>query len=104
MRTVVAVWALVSLVMAVPHETGAAQTAASIEYEVVARPAGLPADFAAPPGAQLEFLAIKTLDGFRVDAALWRPDGRAAAATTLVLSVHGSGGNYVGNPVGFLGR
>lgn len=96
--------ALLALVMAMPEGGRAGQTAASIEYEPVARPAGLPADFAAPPGAQLEFLAIKTLDGFRVDAALWRPGGRAAADTTLVLTVHGSGGNYAGNPGGFLGR
>ena len=87
-----------------PPHAQAAQTAASIEYEVVARPAGLPADFAAPPGASLEFLAIKTLDGFRVDAALWRPDGRSPAGSTLMLSVHGSGGNFHGAPSGFLAR
>ena len=104
MRTVFALGALVSLVIAMPDGAGAAQTAASIEYEFVARPAGLPAGFAAPPGATLEFLAIKTLDGVRVDAALWRPGARPASDTTLVLTVHGSGGNYHGNPSGFLGK
>jgi Serine aminopeptidase, S33 len=104
MRVVGVLSALVWLLIAMVHAAGAAQTAGAIEYELVARPAGLPADFAAPAGATLEFLAIKTLDGVRVDAALWRPAGKAAADTTLVIAVHGSGGNYAGNPVGFLGR
>ena len=109
MRAVCTVSTLVSLLIVMVQGAGAAQPAGSIEYEPVARPTGLPADFVAPAGASLagaslEFLAIKTLDGFRVNAALWRPGGRAAADTTLVIAVHGSGGNYAGNPVGFLGR
>ena len=67
-----------------------AETAASIEYNVVERPAG--------------FLAIKTIDGFRVDAALWQPDDKAADATTLVVGVHGSGENFVKPPMGFMSR
>jgi hypothetical protein len=83
----------------------APQTAASIEYELVAAPpAGTPANLAAPAGASLRFLAIKAIDGFKVDAALWQPDGRAPGATTLVVSVHGSGGNFHRHPNGFLGR
>ena len=81
-----------------------AETAASIEYNVVERPAGLPAEFAAPAGVNLRFLAIKTIDGFRVDAALWQPDGKAADATTLVVGVHGSGENFVKPPMGFMSR
>ena len=83
--------ALVALIAVSGSDARAAQTAASIEYEVVARPAGLPEDFAAPPGTRLDFLAIKAIDGFRIDAALWQPGDRAAAATTLVLHGHSLG-------------
>jgi len=85
-------------------EARAGQRAAAIEYDVVARPAGLPVDFEAPQGAALRFLAIQAIDGFRVDAALWQPAGRTEAATTLVITVHGSGGSFTGPPNGFLGR
>ncbi len=37
-----------------------------------------------------------------VDAALWQPGGKAAAATTLVVSVHGSGGSFAKPPINFL--
>lgn len=85
-------------------EARAGQRAAAIEYDVVARPEGLPADFQAPEGAGIRFLAIQAIDGFRVDAALWQPTGKTEAATTLVISVHGSGGSFTGPPVGFLSR
>ena len=75
----------------------AAERAASIDYEFVARPAGVPADY---DGAALRFLAITAIDGSRIDAALWQPPN----ATTLVLMVHGSGESYHGNPNGFLGK
>jgi pimeloyl-ACP methyl ester carboxylesterase len=81
-----------------------AETAASIEYNVVERPAGVPAEFSAPDGIALRFLAIKAIDGFKVDAALWQPDGKAANATTLVIGVHGSGDNFVKPPMGFISR
>lgn len=77
-----------------------AERAASIDYETVERPAGLSPDYVAPNGATLRFLAIKAIDGFRVDAALWQPEARSAAETTLVVAVHGSGGNYAYEPVG----
>jgi pimeloyl-ACP methyl ester carboxylesterase len=77
--------------------------AASIEYDIVQRPAGLPENFAATAGATLQFLAINAIDGYQVDAALWQPEGKAAAETTLVLQVHGSGSNYWKPPNGFLG-
>jgi hypothetical protein len=73
----------------------AAERAASIDYEFVSRPAGLPADY---DGPGLRFLAITAIDGARVDAALWQPPN----ARTLVLMVHGSGETYHGNPNGFL--
>lgn len=75
----------------------AAERAASIDYEFVSRPAGLPADY---DGPGLRFLAITAIDGARVDAALWQPPN----ARTLVLMVHGSGETYHGNPNGFLGK
>ena len=81
-----------------------AETAASIEYSVVERPAGVPADLTATGGSSLRFLAIKAIDGFQVDAALWHPDGKAAGVTTLVIGVHGSGDNFVKPPMGFMGR
>ena len=46
------------------------QIAASIEYEALPRPAGLPDDMQALPGASLRFLSIKAVDGFKVRAAL----------------------------------
>jgi pimeloyl-ACP methyl ester carboxylesterase len=75
----------------------AAERAASIDYEFVSRPAGLPADY---DGPGLRFLAITAIDGARVDAALWQPPN----ARALVLMVHGSGETYHGNPNGFLGK
>src|SRR5262249_40039811 len=47
-------------------------------------------------------LALKTTDAYRVDAALWLPDGKAAADTTAVVSVHGSGGSYSQGPMVWL--
>lgn len=75
----------------------AAERAASIEYEFLARPAAVAADY---DGANLRFVAIKALDGARVDAALWQPP----SAGTLVLSVHGSGETFHGNPNGPLAK
>jgi dienelactone hydrolase len=83
---------------------GDVKTAAAIEYQVLPRPADLPADFQAAPGSSLQFLAIKALDGFRVDAALFQPEGKPAADTALVILVHGSGDNYYHAPDSFLAR
>lgn len=74
-----------------------AERAASIEYEFVGRPAAVAAEY---DGPGLRFLAIKAIDGARVDAALWQPAG----ATTLVISVHGSGDSFHNNPNGFLAK
>src|SRR5262245_32886845 len=79
-----------------------AERAASIDYDVVERPAYVPQSLAAPAGVTLRFLAIKAIDGERVDAALWQPAGRAAAATTLIVGVHGSGGSFHGAPFGLV--
>lgn len=94
---------LLALAAAAPS-LAAADTAARIEYEFVARPAGLPVEVAAPAGVSLRFLAIKAIDGSPVDAALWHPVGKVPAATTLVVSVHGSGGSFHAHPNGFLSQ
>ena len=81
----------------------AAQVAASIEYDVVARPAGLSPDFEPRPDFSIRFLAIKAIDGFQVDASLWQPNGKQAAETTLIVMIHGSGGSYMQPPQSGLG-
>jgi pimeloyl-ACP methyl ester carboxylesterase len=87
---------LLGLLLALPAR--AAQVAASIEYETIARPAGLPDNFQPEGGATLQFLGIKAIDGFRVEAALWQPPNKAPADTTLIVMVHGSGDNYHHGP------
>ncbi len=81
----------------------AEQIAASIEYDFVARPTGLSPDFDQRDGTSLRFLAIKAIDGFEVDAALWQPSGKQSAETTLIVMVHGSGGSYRQAPQSGLG-
>jgi pimeloyl-ACP methyl ester carboxylesterase len=51
----------------------------------------------------LRFLAIKAIDGFQVDAALWQPSGKQPVETTLIVMVHGSGASYRGAPQSALG-
>jgi len=82
----------------------AAQIAASIEFEPAPRPAGLPDEMRPSPGASLEFLSIKAIDGYKIAAALWRPDNKPAAATTMMVQVHGSGGNLTELPLRAVAR
>jgi hypothetical protein len=63
------------------------QIAASIEYEPLPRPAGLPDDMHPLPGASLRFLSIKAIDGFKVQAALWQPENKPPAETTMIVEV-----------------
>src|SRR6266511_4343023 len=61
----------------------AAERAAGIEYEFVARPAGIPAEYEAPVDTRLRFLAITAIDGSRVGCgavAAWRAAGGRHAA------------------------
>jgi pimeloyl-ACP methyl ester carboxylesterase len=81
----------------------AAEIAASIQYDFAQPPAGLSADFQPREGTSLRFLAIKTIDGFQVDAALWQPSGKQPAETTLIVMVHGSGASYQQPPQSGLG-
>jgi hypothetical protein len=80
-----------------------AQIAASIEYETASLPAGLPDDMHALPGASLRFLSIKAIDEFKVQAALWEPESKPPLETTIIVQVHGSGGNllYARDPARF---
>jgi pimeloyl-ACP methyl ester carboxylesterase len=81
-----------------------AERAAGIDYAFVERPAGVQADFVAPPHVRLRFLAISALDGVRVDAALAQPDSEVSARATVLVSVHGSGERYDAGVNGFLAR
>jgi pimeloyl-ACP methyl ester carboxylesterase len=77
-----------------------AERAAGVDYDFIDRPANLPADFQASRGTNLRFLAIKAIDGFRVDAALWQPEANSPSSTTLIVGVHGFGGNFFsGSPI-----
>lgn len=80
-----------------------AERAASIDYAFVDRDPALPASFAASGDATLRFLKLTTLDQAAVDAALWQPKDSDPAKQTLIVSVHGSGDNFVKPPIGFLG-
>jgi pimeloyl-ACP methyl ester carboxylesterase len=82
----------------------AAERAASIEYDFIGRPANLPRSFEeAPAGVTLRFLAIKAIDGFRVEAALWQPADKTATATTLIVAAPGACGHFACPPLGALG-
>ena len=85
-------------------EVAIAERAAGIEYEFITRPAEVPAEYDTPAGTSLRFLAIRAIDGSRVDAALWHPGTRPVFSMPLVVSVHGSGESFHGNPNGPLAR
>jgi hypothetical protein len=91
-------------VTSVTHSAGAAQIAASIEYETITRPADLPDDMQPLPGASLRFLSIKAIDGFKVQAALWQPEDKSPTDTTMIVGVHGSGGNLASLPLRAIAR
>jgi alpha-beta hydrolase superfamily lysophospholipase len=87
-----------------PQPAGAAQVAASIEFDPASRPAGLPEDMQPLPGASLKFLAIKAIDGFKIDAALWQPDNIPPSRATMIVQVHGSGSNLAELPLRAVAR
>jgi hypothetical protein len=96
--------AIAAAIALAPAAGYAMETAASIQYEFVARPAGLSSDFAPADGATVKFLSLKAIDGLAQEASLWQPDAKPAADTTLVVMVHGSGGSYRRAPQSGLGR
>jgi predicted alpha/beta-fold hydrolase len=81
-----------------------ARIAASIEHEDAPLPDGFPEDMEPLPGASLRFLSIKALDGFIVQAALWQPENNPTAETTIIVQVHGSGGNLASLPLRVIAR
>jgi pimeloyl-ACP methyl ester carboxylesterase len=81
-----------------------ARIAASIEYEDAPPPDGLPDDMEPLPGASLRFVSIKAIDGFKVQAALWQPQNKPPAETTIIVQVHGSGGNLASLPIRVIAR
>src|SRR5215831_18652263 len=85
--------ALVAVVFPAPAMSQA-HVAAGISYEETPRPEGLPDDMQPLSGVGLRFLSISAIDGFRIAAALWQPLAKRAATTTLLVQVHGSGGNF----------
>jgi len=78
---------------------GVAQIAASVEYDPIPRPAALPDHMQALPGASLGYLSISATDGFKVQAALWQPENNQRADTTIIIGVHGNGGNLASLPL-----
>ena len=56
------------------------------------------------PGESLRFLSIKAIDGFKVQAALWQTENKPPAETTMIVEVHGSGGNLASLPLRALAR
>lgn len=86
------------------HPVEAVQIAASIEYQAAPRPDGLSDDMQPLPGASLRFLSIKAIDGFKVEAALWQPDNKPPAQTTMIVQVHGSGSNLAELPLRAIAR
>jgi pimeloyl-ACP methyl ester carboxylesterase len=87
-----------------PPPAEAAQVAASIEFDTAPRPAGLPEDMQPLPGASLKFLAIKAIDGSKIDAALWQPDNVPPGRATMIVQVHGSGSNLAELPLRAVAR
>jgi pimeloyl-ACP methyl ester carboxylesterase len=83
--------------------SAAAEVAAAITYDFIPRPGGLADAFRPSGDTSLKFLSIKTIDGYPMEAALWFPNGKATADSTLVVMVHGSGGSYRRPPESTIG-
>ena len=104
MRRLAFAWAIsAGLLSGIWPNAVMAETAASISYEVTARPNGLSDDFATRNGVDLRFLTLKAIDGNTINGALWQPAGKAPADTTIVVMIHGSGGSYKRAPESALG-
>jgi pimeloyl-ACP methyl ester carboxylesterase len=73
--------------------------AAAITFTEMPRPDGLPEELQPLPSAELRFFEIAAIDGFKIDAALWQPRARPVADTTILVQVHGSGGNFASLPL-----
>jgi alpha-beta hydrolase superfamily lysophospholipase len=69
---------------------------ASISYRPIERPANAAPDFTTPENADLQFYSITTFDRVSNDAAVVTPHGGQPQNTTMVIHVHGGGGNLYG--------
>src|ERR1700736_1827643 len=98
------IWRLTLCLGFGPTPRHAAQIRGSIEYGFVARPPRSPDDLQPLPGTSWAVLSIKALDGFLVEAALWQPEAKQPSERTLIIMVHGSGGNYARMPNSTLSR
>jgi len=87
-----------------PVTAKATQIAASIEFDAAPRPSALPDDMQPLQGSSLQFLSVKAIDGFKIDAALWQPENKPPADTTIIVQVHGSGGNLTELPLRAVAR
>ena len=47
---------------------------------------------------------LNAIDGFHVQAALWQPQDKPPAETTIIVGVHGSGGNLGSLPLRVIAR
>lgn len=101
------------LIAFVSTPVSAAQIAATVEYEPIQTPTAstMPAsarwamkDMRPLEGATLSYLSIKAIDGFKVIGALWKPEGKSPADTTMIISVHGSGNNFTSSATRAVGR
>jgi pimeloyl-ACP methyl ester carboxylesterase len=102
-RAAVAAIAVGAAVALASATCGAMEIAASVQYEFVPTPTGLPDDFAPAAGTSPRFLTIKAIDGYTFTASLWQPNGKPPADTTLMVMVHGSGGTWRQAPQSGLG-
>jgi predicted alpha/beta-fold hydrolase len=91
----------------------AAQIVATVEYEPIPTPTASTVPASAHwamqemhplQGATLSYLSMKAIDGFRVIGALWKPEGKLPATTTMIISVHGSGNNFTSPTTRAVGR
>jgi pimeloyl-ACP methyl ester carboxylesterase len=92
---------IASLVPEEPRMPDPTHVAAAVSYRPVSDPSDRPTDYAAPPGARLDYYELTSLDGRTGLAAHLVPD-RPAAGVPLVISVHGSGGSIGSQPVRLL--
>jgi pimeloyl-ACP methyl ester carboxylesterase len=90
--------AAVALCLALPHPGHAGSTAASIQYDFIDRPAGLPDALHAEAASSLRYLTITAIDGTVNNATLWQPTVKQPADTTMIVMVHGSGSSYSDAP------
>jgi pimeloyl-ACP methyl ester carboxylesterase len=109
----IAAAAIALLIAFVSMPVSAAQIVATVEYEPIPTPTAstVPAsahwamkDMHPLEGATLSYLSIKAIDGFKVIGALWKPEGKSPANTTMIISVHGSGNNFTSSSTRAVGR